>query len=329
MKMDLELLNKYFQGETTPEENEKILDWVEESPENFQIYIHEREVFDALLLNTPINNEDIKTNNLYIKPHSHKKYLLKEIAKIASIIVISVLATTFLIKNGEEDTHSMQTVSVPAGQRINIVLPDGTDVWLNAKTSIKYPASFNKKERQVEICGQAYFDVTKKQDIPFIVKTRDSRVKVLGTKFDIQTSPEGYISELMLMEGKVRIDMNESDESIILNPFDKANAQDGKFLVEHTDDVSPYEWRNGILSFKNKTFEEIMKIFEKVYDVQIIISTPELKNERLTAKFRTVDGVDYALKVLQRECCFKITEKSESITDDGSDSKTREIRISI
>nr|WP_286083552.1 FecR family protein [Parabacteroides goldsteinii] len=117
----------------------------------------------------------------------------------------------------EQTPIALQTITVPAGQRINITLADGTNVWLNARTTIQYPITFNEKERLVKLDGEAYFDVTKDKSKPFIVQTNNYNVEVLGTKFDVDSYSETEIFETTLMEGSVRISsLTDANESLML-----------------------------------------------------------------------------------------------------------------
>ena len=123
----------------------------------------------------------------------------------------------------EQTPIALQTITVPAGQRINITLADGTNVWLNARTTIQYPITFNEKERLVKLDGEAYFDVTKDKSKPFIVQTNNYNVEVLGTKFDVDSYSETEIFETTLMEGSVRISsLTDANESLMLKPHNKA-----------------------------------------------------------------------------------------------------------
>ena len=99
----------------------------------------------------------------------------------------------------------MQTITVPAGQRINITLVDGTNVWLNARTSLSYPVKFGKNNRQVVLDGEAYFDVTKDKSKPFIVQTDNYNVEVLGTQFDVNAYSETGEFETTLMSGSLKV----------------------------------------------------------------------------------------------------------------------------
>lgn len=200
---------------------------------------------------------------------------------------------------------ALQTIAVPAGQRINITLPDGTNVWLNARTTIQYPVSFNSSERLVKLDGEAYFDVTRDEAKPFIVQTDKYNVEVLGTKFDIESYSETENFETALMEGCVKISsLTDTNENLMLSPNNKAYLHEGKLRVIPVDDYNPYRWREGLICFKNETFTSIMKEFEKYYGINIHITNLQVQKYLYTGKFRQTDGVDYALRVLQKDIKF-------------------------
>jgi len=311
MKMDFELLYRFFEGLTTEEENKTIKVWLESSPENEKRFYEERKIYDAIILNS--NDPDSQTGSISEenegKSHYRIPMYIKEIVKIAAIVLITVLGSWYFLSNRDVDSNpiAMQTINVPAGQRLNLTLPDGTNVWLNAKTKIQYPVSFNAKERLVTIDGQAYFEVAKNEDVPFIVKSPQGVVQALGTKFDVLDYSDGDRDfQAMLMEGSVKVHLSDNEsESVILTPEKKAFLSDGKLDVVQVDDYSVYQWKEGLISFRNESFENIMKSFEKTYDITIIIEDTKIKNLSFTGKFRIIDGVEYALRVLQRDVNFK------------------------
>lgn len=200
---------------------------------------------------------------------------------------------------------ALQTIAVPAGQRINITLPDGTNVWLNARTTIQYPVTFNSNERTVKLDGEAYFDVAKDKTKPFIVQTDKYSVEVLGTKFDVESYSETGQFETALMEGHVKISsLKDATESLMLTPNNKAFLHKGKLQVIPVDDFNPYRWREGLICFKNESFASIMNEFEKYYGININITNLDVQKYLYTGKFRQTDGVDYALRVLQKDIGF-------------------------
>ena len=147
-------------------------EWVESQPENKKKFFDQRKIYDAIILHKSEEELMELVNN---KSHKKIKYFnfLKEGLKVASILLIAFIAAWFFLDSKDQDKliAQTQTIHVPAGQRVNITLPDGTNVWLNSLTSVEYPIFFNSKTRTVKRDGQAYFDVAPNKNIPFIVET--------------------------------------------------------------------------------------------------------------------------------------------------------------
>lgn len=207
----------------------------------------------------------------------------------------------------------MQTITVPAGQRVNIMLPDGSNVWLNARTTIRYPFSFRQGKREVTLDGQAYFDVVKDAKKPFIVQTHQAMVEVFGTQFDVEAYSDRDEFETTLMSGSVRIVSAANPlDRLTLAPDSKAYIEGGKLKSTKVDDYNPYRWKEGLICFRSETFLRIMKDFEKYYGITIQVENREVLKYFYTGKFRQSDGVDYALRVLQKDIRFSYRRDDEN-----------------
>ena len=179
--MDSELLFRFFEGLTTDSEDQTIKEWFDASPQNQEQFYQERKLFDALILHHDQSSITADSSILVEEPSADRKRILfGTFMKVAAVIAILLMSGLLYmqIKNSNED-YGMQSISVPAGQYVNLSLPDGTQVWLNARTKIEYPVSFNKKQRIVKLDGQAYFEVVHNEDKPFIVETSKGNVSVL------------------------------------------------------------------------------------------------------------------------------------------------------
>lgn len=299
--MKKELLYKFFEGSTSLEEEYAIRKWIESSEEHRSEFYRERKLYDAMtVLPSPQTNQKEQT-----KPRRHT--LWPEFIKIAAVVVLTLAIGTIYQKHKENSqVIAMQTITVPAGQYINIGLPDGSQVWLNARTTISYPVDFREKERTILLNGEAYFEVAPKKDQPFIVKTEKYNVEVLGTKFNVEAYKEKGTFATTLMHGKVRIHSSENPKAaLILMPDRKAVLETGKLVVHKVDDYNPYRWREGLICFKNASFSAIMEAFEKYYGLKIHIKNQQVNKYNYTGKFRQTNGVDYALHILQKEISFK------------------------
>ncbi len=308
--MNKDILYKFFEGNASFEEEAAVKQWMEESAENRLVFLKERKLFDAMLL---LGNEEIIKNGK--KRFSiNLSSLRTELIKIAAVVAITLGGSYFYYQSSlEKELMAMQTITVPAGQRINITLVDGTNVWLNARTSLSYPVKFGKNNRQVVLDGEAYFDVTKDKSKPFIVQTDNYNVEVLGTQFDVNAYSETGEFETTLMSGSVKVaSASDSTQKITLKPNSKVFLQDGKLHVTAVDDYNPYRWKEGLICFKNETFTSIMKDFEKYYGLTIQVKNKNVFKYVYTGKFRQTDGIDYALRVLQKDIKFTYQRDDEN-----------------
>ncbi len=246
------------------------------------------------------------TNQL--KRNKQRK-LFANIVKYAAMAVILVASTIWstLYLSDAITKPTMNTLYVPAGQRAQITLQDGTEVWLNAQSTLKYPSHFSKKSREVEITGEAFFNVTKDKKIPFIVSTQHINIQVLGTQFNVYSYPDAGYIQTNLVEGSVKIfeKLNEKN-TVILKPNEQVTIQGNKMNVTHANNPDHMLWRNGIYSFNNERLIVIIEKLQLYYDVKIVIEDPEIFNVRYTGKFRQRDGIDEILRILQKIQSFKI-----------------------
>ena len=308
--MNKDILYKFFEGNASFEEEAAVKQWMEESAENRLAFLKERKLFDAMLL---LGNEEIIKNGKKIFSINLSS-LRTELIKIAAVVAITLGGSYFYYQSSlEKELMAMQTITVPAGQRINITLFDGTNVWLNARTSLSYPVKFGKNNRQVVLDGEAYFDVTKDKSKPFIVQTDNYNVEVLGTQFDVNAYSETGEFETTLLSGSVKVaSASDSTQKITLKPNSKVFLQDGKLHVTAVDDYNPYRWKEGLICFKNETFTSIMKDFEKYYGLTIQVKNKNVFKYVYTGKFRQTDGIDYALRVLQKDIKFTYQRDDEN-----------------
>ena len=305
MNLNRELLYRFFNKETTLEEEKKIRLWIEESDENRQEFFRERKLFDAILLHGDLAYKKVRTR-FYIP----WRRIAAALSGVAAIVLLTIYVTTYFLQQSFRD-ETMNTVIVPQGQRVSLTLADGTKVWLNAKTKMEYPQSFKAfDERIVKVDGEAYFEVSKNKNRPFIVKTSKGDIEVLGTKFYVSAYATTDIFETSLIEGRVKV--HTAYEDMTLYPRDKAVLQNGILTRKHIDDMYIYRWRDGLYCFKNLSFEDVLKQFEIYYDVRFVKENPQMANPKLNGKFRLIDGVDYALRVLQREVGFSFRRDEET-----------------
>lgn len=308
--MKRETLYRFFAGKASYEEEEEVCDWAEASEENMQEIIKERKYFDLLLI------QEKKNNRLHTS--SSKIYRLNNIIKYVATVAILVMCGLQVYNLTKSDLETeMNMITVPAGQRVNLLLSDGTNVWLNAGSKMKYPASLakGKNKREIILDGEGYFEVAKDAKRPFVVQTDKYDIEVLGTKFNVDAYKDDPSFSAALMEGSIQIsDKCDLSNKILLQPLQKADYVDGQLVIEKIDNYDIYRWKEGLLCFENIAFNDLMKEFEKTYDIQIINKNKTLDNYFCSGKFRISDGVDFILRVLQRDVKFNYYRNENNTT---------------
>ncbi|MEC3879459.1 FecR family protein [Parapedobacter sp. 10938] len=173
----------------------------------------------------------------------------------------------------KDEEISLLVLATPKGGTYQITLSDGTKVWLNAESTLKYPSRFVGEERVVEIEGEAYFAVTKDSNKPFKVHSRGQQIEVLGTEFNISAYTDEHDVKTTLVTGSVELKVNASGERMALVPSEQS-VLSGDMITKQTVDVGPYiAWKDGHFNFDNTTLADMMKQMERWYDVEVIFES--------------------------------------------------------
>nr|WP_121273582.1 FecR family protein [Pedobacter schmidteae] len=178
-------------------------------------------------------------------------------------------------KNSSESAVTLRpaewnVISTPRGGQFNLVLSDGTKVWLNAASTLKFPAGFSGKERIVELNGEAYFEVAKNKQMPFKVKVNKMEVEVLGTHFNVMAYSDEPKIRTILLEGSVKI--NNGTETALLKPGQQAMAgnADSYLKIEPANTEEVTAWKSGYFLFSNENIQSIMRKISRWYNVEVI-----------------------------------------------------------
>lgn len=196
------------------------------------------------------------------------------------------------------------TVETPRGGQYEVILPDGSHVWLNAASSLKYPTQFVASERMVELIGEAYFEVVHDSRQPFRVKTNGQVVEDIGTHFNISSYADDPASLTTLLQGGIRINNN-----MVLKPGEQARlAKNGSFIVKTVDVEEAVAWKNGYFMFSNESLESIMRKVCRWYNTDVIFRNEPLKQVTFSGTISKMDKVSKVLRRLEltNEVSFKI-----------------------
>ncbi|MEL7587188.1 MAG: FecR domain-containing protein [Prolixibacteraceae bacterium] len=210
-----------------------------------------------------------------------------------------------LINLSREESAVMNQLIIPYGNRSKIKLSDGTLVWLNAGSRLIYPAAFTGKRREVLLSGEAFFDVHRNPDRPFVVKTNALDIKVLGTRFNVSAYPEDSVIQTVLEQGSVAFHPNGAgwfEKDLQLSPRQMAvynrNKKETRVYEVNTGYYS--SWTNGLLSFENTDLHGILKKMERYYNVSLHFENPSTGTMQINGKLDLNEGLDEAFEYLAK-----------------------------
>jgi len=216
-----------------------------------------------------------------------------------------VLNNDSVIKAANDIPNVMNQLVIPYGNQSKLILSDNTVVWLNAGSRLVYPTFFNGKTREVLLFGEAFFEVSKNAEKPFIVKTSDIEIKVLGTQFNVSAYAEDKVIQTVLKEGSVAIRQNNAsffDKEIVLKPNQMASfVKNSNETMLYDVDASYYTlWTKGLLSFDDVDFNRILKKVERFYNISVGFSEPILGTIRISGKLDLKRNRDEVLEYLEK-----------------------------
>jgi ferric-dicitrate binding protein FerR (iron transport regulator) len=273
--------------------------------------------------------------------HGSRKIRMRKLIIAASILIV-LTAGLFLYLNNPTPVEQVQddavlaTVTTKFGSRSNMQLPDGSKVWLNSGSTITYDKQFGKTIREVTLSGEAFFDVVKNPEKPFIIHTQSMDIKVLGTQFNVKSYANDKLSEASLIQGSLEVSLKRRSEKILLKPnekivvmnermvkdttlvIEKSNPSESIIAVQklhytRTDSsVVETSWVDNKLSFQDESFEDIAIRMERWYGTRIRFQDPEIKSWRFTGTF-TNETIGQALEALQFTASFHYSTYDNTI----------------
>lgn len=314
MQITKELIERYHQGQCNPEEEDAVQQWLESDeaemsyPAQLDLNALEEKGWKKIasrydIAIPPIAGKSIKWNNYRL------------ILQIAACFLLFVGLGSIYYFNKEQNIPQKtvlvyKTIKTTKGQKLQVKLPDGTLVWLNAESVLRFPESFKGNHRALEFSGEAYFDVAKDPSKPFIIQTAKTKVQVLGTRFNLRAFAKESSTSVVVEEGKVRFSEKSGQQQAILTANNMGVFEDSSspIIKAQKVEVGKYiAWKNNELLLDNLTIEEIAQILERWYNVEIKVSTAELAKERYTGNFnnpslkQVLESMSFAVKFDYRQ----------------------------
>lgn len=295
-----ELLFSYFAGELTEDQGKELSDWLDSDEENRQVLFEMADWWATA--HVPLFASGRKADfekhfGSLIQPVSQKKQsrrLWSTWGKVAAavLLLLSVGVTSYRlgIRKGDDAQLAYFETSAPLGSQSKVVLPDHSVVWVNAGSSLRYSKDFNKKNREIHLEGEAYFEVARDTLKPFVVRSEALSVRVLGTRFNIKAYKDDQTIDVSLVSGKVNVSLDDKakhKEEVELRPnrMLSFNKETDRVEVKEINGNNAYDWTNGTLRFEGKSFRQIARDLERKYNIHIRIESKTLEKEVYTGRF--------------------------------------------
>lgn len=287
------LLEKFLRNEATAEETQQLTEWFCQSNtrKDLSDFYTEKWENPPRSMDAILQNDMLENIRKGMRRGRHRSsFSFGKMMKYAAAIIIPVMlgvGAYVLAENFSRDYNKQMIVSVDNGQKANLQLPDGTRVWLNSGSSIRYDKSYNRHDRVINLEGEAYFEVAKNKKRPFIVKTNAISVRAVGTTFDVKAYTNDDAITTTLIEGKVNVFNDKVISQLLPNQkitFNKSNRTFDK--VEVYDAEMAGLWKNNQLAFDSETLEDIAKVLERMYNIQVVFDSEQIKHIRFSGKIK-------------------------------------------
>ena len=205
------------------------------------------------------------------------------------------------------------TITVPRGGEYQLVLADGTQVWLNAETELRYPVAFNGSSREVYLNGEALFEVSKDQNKPFLVHSNLSTTKVYGTVFNVMSYADEKVEQTTLVEGSIAV--LQGNKEVMIQPGQQARINKSDKLLTLTEvDTDLYtDWKDGIFRFENMPLDEVANKLARWYDVQFFFTNEEVKTCRISGAMKRTTDFSFFMELIKKSSGAKITINENAV----------------
>jgi len=317
------LIRKFYENSLPPEIQSRFQTWYINSEAAYE----KRAVMQSLWDEDNRGQNEVTLQELkiikrrireYEKSRQSKRF--QKLFRAAAILLLPLLgvASAFFLKEETVLFLEPELVEnvVPYGEREYVILPDGSEVWLNSGSLLIYEKEFAGNTRTVYLNGEANFSVNSNPEKPFIVKTAYMDVEALGTVFNVQSYADAELSIATLEEGKVRVSPKQEDITpVILSPNQQLiyNRISKTVVAQRADATKLSLWKKGYIVFQNDSFESIVKALERQFDIKVNYKPEKYAGRNFTIKFSPDEDIDEVLNVLKDLVHFKYRKEGTTI----------------
>lgn len=312
------MIIKYLQGQLDEQGINDFYAWVNENAENKKVFFETKAIYDACYSNKMHDDIDKSWGRLLKKKNNRqKKIKWLQFGNYAAVSFITVCLTSlFLTLNKEEDKIATRYTGGDGLNADIVELPDGTQVCLGSKTVFYYENDYGKRQRTVYLEGEAYFEVAKQKDKPFIVKTKEQDIEALGTKFNVTAYASDSLLTTTLLEGVVRLTTDNISHQTVLRPNQQFIYNRNTHLtdIKKVDAKQFTAWTTGYYYFPEQSLEAILYRLSHVYGVQFTVESEALNKRTFTGTFYRGQSIKDIMEIVNLSIPIKYKIDDHHIT---------------
>ncbi len=328
--VDYELLARFFSGETAPDEQARIKEWIRESPENEHEFHQLRTVWldtgnirstsTKLTIDIDAAWKSLDQKSQFTRPKKASSYKWLRIAAIGLVLIGSVWLVNNLMQNDPQEKAKSDQTEVKAEMLAetgpsSVSLSDGSQVDLNEGSTLSFPKSFSGDERLVELEGQAFFDIARDTTKPFIITTEGGNVQVLGTSFMVSAWPNEDEVVVTVRTGKVKLYKEKAEVFLTKGMTGVISKSEGTVSIGHAAPDESY-WQNRTLRFESTQIKDVVATLNKVFKANISVENEALNACTLTAEFKD-ETLENILLIIESTFDFKVKRRKHNIIING------------
>jgi transmembrane sensor len=322
----IEIFERYIQNRANPDEVKRLSLWIKNNQE-ISLWLEQQIMASSSTIDSEVQMRMLRNieaeitgnNNEVTEKLLNIRFQLNKWLRVAAMFILPVLTAAgvyFYMSRNQSPTAPL-IVSVERGQKANITLPDGSKVWLNSQSKLTYSANFNIKKRELQLDGEAYFEVAHNPNKPFIVQSKDISVEALGTAFGVKAYDEDNLASSILMRGKVRVTTPDGEAILLPNDrimYDKTTRKKAKNTVTNATDFTG--WIHNELRFENESLGDIAKTIQRIYNVEIVFASEKLKNQHYTGTINN-NSLESVLNIisLTSPVSFQINDQQVTLSE--------------
>lgn len=297
------LIVRYLSAEISEDENKELFDWINHSAQNKSDFIAIKDIWDSSRKISDHADEQLAVfyKRQYLKSRDSKIVFIKRTLSVAAILLMAFIINNLVPRTTNKSIDSIQVFSVPLGSRSKVLLADGTEVNLNSGSELTISEAFTSRNRTATLTGEAFFNVKTDPNHPFIVRTDNFDIKVTGTRFNVCAYKEDKQSTTTLTEGKIELQIQNSNKVVNINPGEKFSLDNKKhdYSLAIADVEQETAWKSGEFIFKKIMLIDLTKRLERWYDVKLTFSDDRLASFSYSGRFKNQETIWQILDALK------------------------------